>query len=76
MSVNVTDEKYTDPETGEVEHERYVSNDHASASIYDDSVYLDLHAGPDLRISHERLIGLKEVVDAAVELITPKETGG
>lgn len=66
MTVRVTNERYP---SGELE--RYVSGDYSSAAIYDDHAYLTIGGMPDLEISGERLVDLRDVLNAAVDLMYP-----
>lgn len=67
MAVQVTDEVYQ--HEGGTEHERYVSGDYNSASVYDDAVCLTIGGNPDLELSHDRIRDLAEVLNAAVGLL-------
>lgn len=69
MSVKVTNEYYPEYD----EHEKYVSGDHSSASIYDDHACLTIGGMPDLSLSGERLVDLRDVLNAAVDLMYPLE---
>lgn len=62
--IHVTDEYYAEYD----ERERYVSGEFNSASIYDDHTLLTIGGCPDLQLTTPRLVDLRDVLVAAVEL--------
>lgn len=65
--VQVTNQYYPEYD----EWERFVSGDYNSATIYDDHAVLTIGGMPDFEVSPERLKDLRDVLNAAVELMFP-----
>lgn len=65
--VRVTNDYYPEHD----EWDRFVAGEYNSASIYPDHAYLTIGGMPDIDLSIERLVDLRDVLNAAVELMLP-----
>lgn len=70
MAVHVTNEIYEGVYNGEPyrEHERYVSGERNSASVYDDKILLTIGGIPEIDLNWDRVEDLHDVLGAALEL--------